>query len=147
MGKFQQGEYIVVNKDKYKGDIHKVRYMSSWELHLMKFFDHNDNILEWNSEDVVVPYYSQADQKKRRYMVDFYIKFRKKDGTIKKELLEVKPYAQTLPPTKKGRKKQSTFLKEVYNYQVNIDKWKSATAFAKARGMEFRLITEHDIFQ
>jgi len=147
MGKFAQGDYTVINKEKYMGNIHKVRYLSSWELVLLKFFDMNTSILEWNSEDVIVPYYSNADQKKRRYMVDFYIKYKTKDGVIKKELLEVKPYAQTLPPTKRGRKKQSTFLKEVYTYQVNIDKWKAATAFAKARGMEFRLITEHDIFK
>lgn len=147
MGKFQQGEYTVINKEKYTGNIHRVRYLSSWELVMLKFFDSNPNIIEWNSEDIVIPYYSNADQKKRRYMVDFYIKYKKKDGTVKKEILEVKPLAQTLQPISKKGKKKSTYLKECYTYQVNIDKWKAATAWAKARGMEFRLITERDIFK
>lgn len=146
MGKFRQGEYTVINKEKYRGNLSTVRYLSSWELVCLKFFDSNPNILEWNSEDVVIQYYSQADQKKRRYMVDFYIKYRNAKGEIITEILEVKPKKETVKPVAKRGKKKSTYLRECYTYQVNIDKWTAATAWAKARGMTFRLITEDHIF-
>jgi Straboviridae/Kyanoviridae head completion nuclease len=146
MGHYKQGEYKPINPDKYAGNINKIRYLSSWELVLMKFFDLNEHILEWNSEDIIIPYYSNADQKKRRYIVDFYVKYKNKKGEIVKELLEVKPKSQTIQPKQKRGKKKSTYLKEAYTYQVNIDKWRAATKYAKDRKMTFRLITEDHIF-
>ncbi len=41
MSRFKQGDYTVINKEKYIGNILKVRYLSSWELVLMQFFDAN----------------------------------------------------------------------------------------------------------
>lgn len=143
---FRQGTYTLKNPEKYTGNKNNIRYMSSWELVLMEFFDRNPNILQWNSEDVIISYYSSADGKQRRYMIDFWIKFKNKKGEIKQELLEVKPKSQTQPPKKVGRKSQKTFLKELYTFQVNIDKWKAASKYAKDRGMTFRIITEDDLF-
>lgn len=146
MSRYKQGTYKVVNKDKYVGD-GDPRYLSSWELILFRFLDKNPHIIKWGSENVIVPYYSNADGRNRRYMVDLFIKYKDKDGNIKKELLEIKPHAQTQPPKKGGRKKKTTYLREVYTYQVNMDKWKAAEAYARKRKMEFRLITEKHIFK
>jgi len=145
--KFHQGNYEVQNPEKYVGNIKKVRYLSSWELVIFKFFDNNKNILKWGAETVVIKYYSNADQKHRRYMVDLFVEYKNTNGEIKKELIEVKPLAQTIPPISKRGKKKTTYLKEVYTYQVNIDKWQAASIFAKARGMTFRIVTEKDIFK
>ena len=146
MGNYQQGTYEVVNKDKYVG-AQNPRYLSSWELTVFKTFDHNKNVIKWGAEVVVVPYFSVADDRNRRYMVDLYVEYITKSGEKRKELIEVKPFAQTQPPVKKGRKKKSTFLKELYTFQVNTDKWKAATKYAKQRGMVFRILTEKDIFK
>jgi len=146
MGKFIQGDYTVVNKEKYIGNVHKVRYLSSWELVIMKFFDHNSNIIKWSSESVIVKYYSPIDQRQRRYMVDFFVQYKNAKGEIIKELLEVKPRKETIKPVSKRGKKKSTYLKEVYTWNVNIAKWAAAQKYAKERGMTFRIIDETHIF-
>ena len=147
MSRFMQGSYTVINPKKYVGDVKKVRYLSSWELHLFKFLDLNPHILFWGSESTIVPYYSPADGRNRRYMVDIFVKYKNKNGDIIKELLEVKPHAQTLPPKNTARKKKTTYLKELYTYNVNIAKWKAASEYARKRKMEFRIITEKHLFK
>lgn len=145
--KYKQGNYVVRNPEKYVGNINKVRYMSSWENVIMNFFDNNPNILKWSSESVIVKYYSPVDQRHRRYMVDFFVEYRNAKGEVIKELLEVKPRKETIPPVSKRGKKKSTYLKEVYTWNVNQAKWTAATKYAKDRGMTFRLIDETHIFK
>lgn len=140
-----KGEYTVKNRDKYVG-VGNPRYLSSWELVVFKKLDHHPDVIEWGAENVIIPYYSTADGRKRRYMVDIYMKYRDKQGKIRKELVEIKPFKETQPPKNSKRKKTSTYLQEVYTFAVNTDKWKAATKYAKDRKMEFRILTEHGIF-
>ena len=144
--RYKQGIYKVKNKDKYVG-VKDPRYMSSWELDVFKYMDISTAVIKWGAEVVIIPYYSPADEKNRRYMVDLYIEYKTRTGQIRKELVEVKPFAQTQPPMKKGRKSKTTFLREVYTYNVNAAKWAAATDYAKKRGMVFRIITENDIYK
>jgi len=51
-----KGRYKVKNPAKYKGDPTRVIYRSSLELKFMNFLDTHSDIIEWNSEEVVVPY-------------------------------------------------------------------------------------------
>lgn len=146
MSHFRQGIYEVKNKSKYVGS-QNPRYMSSWELVVFKFFDDNPSVKKWGAETVIIPYYSHADEKNRRYMIDLFVEYENKRGKVVRELLEIKPHAQTQPPKKGGRKKKSTYLKELYTYQVNVDKWSAAKKYAKKRKMDFRVLTEHDIFK
>jgi len=146
MGKFLSGIYEIKNKSKYVGS-KDPDYRSSWELRVFEFLDSNPNVVSWGSETVVIPYYSKADGRQRRYMVDLFIEYQNKNGELIRELVEIKPYSQTQPPTKQGKKKKTTFLKEIYTYQVNTDKWITAAKFAKERGMTFRILTEKDIFK
>lgn len=145
MSKYKQGTYKVKNKDKYIGT-KDPRYMSSWEYDVMVYLDSNPNIIKWGSEVITVPYYSTMDQKKRRYMVDFYVEYIK-SGKKVVELIECKPYCQTQKPTKRGRKKKETYLREIYTYNVNLDKWKAAAEYARQRKWEFRLLTENQIYK
>lgn len=145
MGNYRQGTYKVKNKDKYIGT-KDPRFMSSWEYDVFKYLDESEHIVKWSSETVVVPYYSTMDEKKRRYMVDLYVEYII-NGKTRIELIEVKPYSQTQPPKKIGRKKQETYLREVYTYNVNIDKWKAAAQYAKDRGWDFRILTEEQIYK
>lgn len=111
----------------------------------MRWCDLNPSVLSWASEEIAVPYYSQADQKPRRYFVDFVIRIRTSDGSEKVVMVEVKPESQTKPPVISKRKKEETILNEMYDWQVNQDKWAAAEKFAKERGWEFVVMTEYDL--
>lgn len=139
-----KGTYQPVNKEKYKGDWSKITYRSSWEGFLMKWCDTNPNVKRWNSEEVVIPYFSNADGKKRRYFMDFYVEMQ--DGSV--YLLEVKPKKETQPPRKPVRntaKAKQTFASELYTYTVNIDKWKAASKLCEQRNWTFRIVTEDSL--
>lgn len=143
--KYRQGVFHPKFPKKYVGDASNIVYRSSWELKFMNWCDNNDSILLWCSEEVVIPYYSRADEKMRRYFTDFMIKYKGADGQIKAALIEIKPDAQTRAPVAKRGKKAARLLEETYTYMVNQDKWEAATAFAKKNGMEFLVLTEHDL--
>lgn len=141
--KFSQGYFNPKNPDKYVGDVNKIRYMSSWELNLHKFFDNNPNVLRWASEEVVIPYYFPVDQKMHKYYVDYWVEYRTASGTIKQELIECKPKSQTKPP--RGKRKNN--IQEQVTYAKNVCKWKAAQEWCTQRGISFRILTEDSIFK
>ena len=55
MANFRQGIYTVKNPGKYVGK-GAPRYRSGWELTFMMFLDSNDNIMQWASESITIPY-------------------------------------------------------------------------------------------
>ena len=146
MARYKQGTYKVKNTSKYLGTSNP-RYLSSYELRVFNYLDNSPHVLKWGAEIIIVPYYSPADESNRRYMVDIYAEYRKPSGEVVKEIIEIKPTKDTIQPKKTRGKKQRTYLREVYTYNVNIAKWIAATAYAKARGWTFRLLTEKDIFK
>ena len=140
------GKYYPKNPKKYKGDINNIVWRSTWELKLLKFLDESDSVLEYGSEEIVIPYYSPVDGKPHRYFVDFYVEARAIDGSVKKMLLEVKPAAQTQPP-KSPKRRTKRYISEVMTYGVNEAKWKAAKEFCDEKGWEFRIITEAELFK
>ena len=80
MSKFNQGHYKVINRHKYKGDINNVIYRSSWEATYLFKLDTDDNVLEFSSEEVIIPYYD-INGILRRYFMDFKV-VRKVDNEI-----------------------------------------------------------------
>ena len=62
-------------------------------------------------------------------------------GQAIREIIEVKPKSQTLPPKEQKRRTQK-FLREVATYAVNQAKWKAAEEFCTNRRMKFRILTE-----
>ena len=141
--KWLQGHYIPLNVNKYVGNISKITFRSSWEKRLMIFLDKNPNVLQWNSEQTILPYRSPVDGEMHRYYVDFTAKIRTKDGD-KKFLIEVKPYTQTQQPTV-GHKRKSTLLNEQKTYLINQAKWDAARQYAKRIGAEFIVLTEKEL--
>lgn len=93
-----KGMFRALNPKKYKGDASKIIYRSSWELKLMMHLDAHPDVVEWSSEEVVIPYVSPIDRKRHRYFVDFFVKRKGRDGKLESILIEVKPKAQTTPP-------------------------------------------------
>jgi len=107
----------------------------------MVFCDHNESILEWGSEEIVIPYRSPLDSKIHRYYVDFYIKVKNKDDQIKKYLIEIKPKNQTIPPP--ATKKQTKLYKnKVLTFLKNRAKWEAASDWCEDRQMQFLILTE-----
>ena len=72
----------------------------------MVYCDENPSIIEWNSEEIIIPYISPVDGKVHRYFPDFYIKYVTSDKKTVREIIEVKPKKTTVSPkrTKKENK-------------------------------------------
>lgn len=143
--RYNQGIYQVKNKEKYIGT-RDPRYLSSYELRFFQWCDRSKNVRKWGAEVVVVPYFNEPKNRKARYIVDIYLEYIDKHGEIQRELIEIKPYAQVIPP-KRGKKRKDIYENEMLTYIQNQNKWKAAEVFAKERGWNFRIITENSIFK
>ena len=137
-----KGRYNPQHPKKYKGDHHNIIYRSLWERKFMVYCDTSDNIIEWGSEEIIIPYLSPWDGRMHRYFPDFYIKVRQHNGTIKKFIIEVKPKKQCSPPEKTPKRKTKKWFKEVKTWGVNSAKWKYATNWCENNGMEFKILNE-----
>ena len=138
MSKWAQGVYQILNKHKYVGN-GLPRYRSGWEHSFMRFCDTNDNILQWASESVRIPYRNPVTGKMTNYVPDFLITYRTRDNTVKAELIEIKPSTQSLMSEGQNPRERAVIA-------VNYAKWHQATLWAKHNGLTFRVITEHDMF-
>lgn len=142
---YKQGFFIPMNPKKYAGDISNIVYRSSWELRTFQWADLNQSVIQWSSEETVIPYVCQTDNRLHRYFVDMKIKIKGIDGTIKDYVVEIKPYAQTMPPKFPG-KQTKRYLQEVETFIKNQSKWKAAKEYAKERNMQFVILTEKELF-
>ena len=145
-----KGKFSPRNPNKYKGNPTNMMYRSLLERRFMVYLDQTPAVLEWSSEEFIIPYISPVDNRVHRYFPDFYIKYRNKDAVTVTELIEVKPFSQCSPPnpkkskTKTGRTSKR-YLKEVQTYIVNEAKWKAATSYCNDRKWGWRILTEKDI--
>lgn len=142
--KAYKGVFTPINPQKYKGDYRNIIYRSSWEKKVMLWLDNNPNVIQWSSEEVIVPYVSPVDGKRHRYFVDFYAQVRTSAGNLKSYLLEVKPAKQAKEPVQKKRITKQ-YINEVVTYAVNQAKWKAATEYCVDRGWEFKVLTEEHL--
>lgn len=141
---YLQGKYKPSNPEKYRGDVCNIIYRSSWERKFLYYCDMNKNIIEYSSEEVVIPYRSPVDNRYHRYFVDFYIKYKDNNGKIKKALIEIKPYKQTVEPQPKKRKTKG-YIYEVVEYAKNQAKWEAAKEWCLDHGYEFKVLTEFQL--
>ena len=81
-----KGKCKPMNPKKYRGDPTQVIYRSLWERKLMVYCDKNTSVIEWGSEEIIIPYRSPKDGRIHRYFPDFYMKVKQKNGTTKKPL-------------------------------------------------------------
>jgi len=145
MSKTLQGKFRPKNPDKYKGDVGEIYYRSNWERVFCEWCDKSDNIICWQSEERRIRYYDPVAKKTRTYFPDFYIKYKRGDGIIVEEIIEVKPNRQVQGPAQNPKRRSKAWLKEVYTYATNQAKWKAASEWCEDRGMNFRLITEKEL--
>jgi len=141
---YHKRKFTPTNPEKYIGNVNDIIMRSSWETRFAMWCDKNPSIIKWSSEEVIVPYRCPTDNKMHRYFIDFKIQVRDREGTLKTYLIEVKPSKQTAPPEFPGRRTKK-YLVESALFIKNQAKWKSAINYAKDRGWEFKIITEHDL--
>jgi len=142
-----KGKYSPINPSKYRGDPTRIVYRSLWERRVMKFFDQSPNIIEWQSEEVVVPYKSPKDGRYHRYFPDFVIWQRDRSGSIVTKMIEVKPLKEVVGPKPKAAsaKPSRRYIIEVVTYAINVAKWDAARAFCADRKWEFVILTEKEL--
>ena len=139
MGRFAQGKFNLKNPDKYIGG-RSPTYRSSWEFAFMRMCDNNQNITQWASEAIKIPYRNPFTGKFTIYVPDFFLVYGDRNGKQHVELVEVKPANQTI----KEKVANSTSNKALY--VLNQAKWQAARAYCKQKGMYFRIVNEGDIF-
>lgn len=139
MVKFAQGIYEVQNPQKYVGK-GKPKYRSGWELTMMRFCDNHDKVLQWASESIQIPYRNPLTGKVTVYVPDFLIMYQGPNGQKITEIVEIKPAKQTtLQEAGRSKKDQLAAI-------LNQAKWSAAVAYCKRIGVNFRVITEREIF-
>ena len=106
----------------------------------------NDDVVEWSSEGIAIPYANPITEKTSCYFPDVAIKMNV-GGKLKKFLVEIKPFRQTIDPKTidQGRKKKKTIIYENLNYIKNQAKWEAAKKFADKHGYEFTILTEKEL--
>lgn len=139
-----KGKFQPRNPQKYLGDPSNIIYRSRWELKFMGWLDSHPGVLQWGSEELIIPYRSPIDNRVHRYFPDFIIKKKTQDGKIDTVVVEIKPYAQTKPPSVQS-KATKRYITEVQTWGINSSKWEAATNYCKERGWKFEIITEHEL--
>jgi len=141
---YHQGKYTCTNPHKYIGNAAEICFRSSWEKRCMIWFDNTPSILKWGSEEIIIPYISPVDNRPHRYFPDFAVKYKKKDGSVKFAIIEVKPEIQTQVP-KQPKRMTKQFMESVETYAINTSKWIAARKFCESKDMDFIILTEKDI--
>lgn len=142
---FYKGKFSPKFPGKYKGDPTNIVYRSLWELRVMKYLDENAGVLQWASEEIIIPYKSPVDGKYHRYFPDFWVKSRDKEGNVSVRIFEVKPESQSVEPKPKSGKPTKKYLTEVARYGINSAKWAAAREYCKERGWTFHVLTEREL--
>lgn len=138
MSKFAQGPFTIKNPKKYVGK-GTPRYRSGWEHAFMRFCDTNDNVLQWASESLVIPYRHPLTGKMTNYIPDFLITYKTRGNTVIAEVIEIKPKKQSVIESKMSSRDRAVVA-------INYAKWDAATKWCKRNGLRFRVITEQDMF-
>lgn len=143
--KFKKGIYEPINKEKYRGRRYPI-YRSQWELYLMQRLDKSKYVIEWVCEPYPIIYMNPVKGRPTRYYPDFLVTYLDVNGVKHQDMIEVKPFKQTVPPVNTGKKRKSTLLIENYNWVINNAKWEAARKYCASRGINFVLYTEREIF-
>ena len=121
-----KGKYHPKDKQKFLGKRTPI-YRSMWERRFMIYCDKSNNIIEWDSESVHIPYISPKDNKWHNYYPDFHIKYNDKHDKTIIAIIEIKPHFQK-------------------KWDVNVAKWKACQEYCDNNNYEFKVLTEKELF-
>ena len=145
------GKFRPKNPQKYKGDPTKIVWRSLWELKFFRRCDEHPDILEWQSEEIAIPYMNPVKGKTSRYFPDVVVKKRISATEHVMLMIEIKPKKQTRPPDASRKNNTPTgrvsrrYLNEAAAYAVNEAKWKAAQRYCRERNWTFLIFTEDEI--
>lgn len=134
-----KGRFIPKNPQKYVGNPSNILFRSSWEYRFFIWLDSNASVLRWGSEEISIPYISPLDNRPHRYFPDIIILYKHRDGSVRKEIVEIKPYSQTVAQPKMSDRDKHALI-------INEAKWKAAAVWAESQGAKFRVITEKTLW-
>lgn len=144
MGRPKPVEFKPKHPEKYKGT-YPITMRSSWEVLFAKKCDLMDDVVEWASEPVKIPYTDPTRLTKNNapkqsiYIPDFLITVKDSKGRLHTSLVEIKP-------------KHESGLKEAKNLAENVSitrnqaKWAAAAWWCQRRGITFKVLTEDNLF-
>jgi len=145
--KTYKGRFIPKNKDKYIGDVDNIVYRSLWERSVFKYLDTHTSVVNWSSEEIVIPYLCPTDKKTHRYFPDVWFR----TNTNTEHLIEIKPHVQTQKPDFSNKKRHTKrMLNEVLTYSKNCAKWNAAHEFCENqhhKTIKFSIWTEETLKQ
>lgn len=136
--KHAQGVYKPVNPQKCKSQIPS--YRSSWERDICVSLDLSPSVLNWAIEPFSINYVCPISNKIKNYFPDFYVEYVDAEGKIRAQLIEVKPYKQCHMELAKSKKDKLTVL-------INQAKWSFAMDYCNKNGIEFKIITERNLYK
>jgi TnsA endonuclease N terminal len=139
MAKFANGFFQLKNPEKYVGK-KTPHYRSSWEFSVMTMCDNNPSIIQWANEAIHVNYRNPFTGRNTIYVPDFFVMFIDATGKKHGEIWEIKPSKETsLQEAGRSPKAQAAAI-------LNMAKWEACRAFCKAQNLNFRIITEKDLW-
>lgn len=136
--KYIQGNFIPKNKEKCL-NTNIIRFRSSWERKFLGWCDSNTSVIKWGYEILPIKYLNPVKKRISIYLPDFYLEIVDKNGKLTKYVIEIKPSKETNSPKKKNLYESLTFV-------INISKWTAADKYCKKFGLEFKLVTEAELF-
>ena len=146
MSRAEASRFFPRHPEKYVGNPQNIIARSSWERTFMQYCDTNPDIIRWASEELVVPYFFEGDQRWHRYYPDFLVHIKDGKGQLRVWMVEIKPYKQTHPPKGATTAQRRRQLKETLEYAKNQSKWAAAKRFCDAKGWIFTVVTEKELF-
>jgi hypothetical protein len=135
---YAQGIFTPKHPEKYAGR-RSIRYRSSWELAFFRFCDEHPSVIQWASESVRIPYRNPLNGKNTTYVPDIFIVYQDVNGQNHAELIEIKPSKEVTMEAAKSRY-------DIARVAVNMAKWQAARAWCTANGIQFQIVTEHELF-
>lgn len=162
---YLKGKFVPKNPKKclnYNGKIKNAKdivFRSSYEKIFCNFLDLDENVIEWGSEIVEIPYYSKTDNRKHKYITDFVFVSKNSNNIIEKWLVEIKPKTQVPILNEKKQivypdlpKMKRLTQKRIDRWKLHCDiltknheKWESAKAWCKNNNYKFKVITEDEL--
>lgn len=126
-----------------------IKFRSSYEKRFLTFLDLSPSVLLYGYEVVQIPYLFEIDNRVHRYIIDFYMVVKNKDGVVTKYLVELKPKHQTVEPKqpkKKSAKAMKNFMYSAKEYIKNKNKWDAAESYCKKNNIQWKILNETNLF-
>lgn len=136
---FKRVNYQPLNPKKYTGK-YPIVLKSGWEEDFVRRnCDLNPSCISWNYEPWSIPYFDPITGSQKVYMPDLLMTYATKAGGTKTTLVEIKPIREYLAGYAETRQHAMVQAR-------NMAKFKAAIAWCMRRGIEFKVITEAQMY-